>query len=81
MDNVKWYNAASDSRMLHLWLFLELQDYISISKIALCELHVLQSPCTYLYMLIIQACNLPALQWIDESYFKICIYVPKSDFP
>ena len=81
MDNVKWYSAASDSRMLHLWLFLELQDYISISKIALCELHGLKIPCTYLYMLIIQACNLPALQWIDESYFKIYIYVPKSDFP
>lgn len=26
-------------------------------------------------------CKLPALQWIDESDFKIYIYVPKSDFP
>lgn len=80
MDNVKWHNAAFDSRMLHLWLFLGLQGYISISKIAVCELHGSKSPYTYLYILIIHAANFPLYSGQMRAILKSIFMFPNQTF-
>lgn len=64
--------------MLHLWLFLGLQDYISISKIALCELHGLKSPCTHLCILIIYAVTVLLQGGLTRAIFKSLFMFPKQ---
>lgn len=76
MGNGKWQNAASNSRMFHLWLFLGLQDYISISKVALCELHGLRSPCTHLCILIIYAATVLPYDGKWELFLNLYLCSP-----